>query len=252
MIPKIIHYCWLSGDPIPADLQRCMKSWKRHLPDYEFMLWDTNRFPLEQSTWVSEAFEQKKYAFAADYIRIYALYHYGGIYLDMDVEVLKSFNPLLELPMVVGFDHHADKFMEVATWGVVKEHLALKIVLDFYDTRSFVRIDGSLDTEVMPQVVSRVLQEAGYSFIAVHSIMEAYRVIATNEKAIPIFPREWFCPLDWYTYKLNKTADTFSIHHYKGAWLPQDIRRERAILSKLGHYLPRIWRKIEAWLGLKG
>ena len=87
MISKIIHYCWLSNDPIPADLQKCMESWKKYLPDYEFMLWNFERFPKSQSKWVSDAFDNKKYAFAADYIRLYALYNYGGIYLDMDVEI---------------------------------------------------------------------------------------------------------------------------------------------------------------------
>lgn len=251
MIPKIIHYCWLSDDPIPADLERCMNTWKKYLSDYEFLLWDTNRFPLEQSKWVKEAFEQRKYAFAADYIRIYALYHYGGIYLDMDVQVLKSFNSLLHLPMIIGFDHHGDKYMEVATWGVTKNNQALKLLLDYYDSKSFIQKDGALDLEVMPQVASRILQEAGYTFIPAFSRLDAEIIFGNNDKSIAIFPRTWFCPLDWYTYKLNKTDDTYSIHHYKGAWLPEKVRRERAILSKLGPYLPRIWRRIEHWLGFK-
>lgn len=90
MIPKIIHYCWLSNDPIPADMQRYIESWKKFLPDYEFMLWNFSRFDINSSDWVKEAFKNKKYAFAADYIRLYALYNYGGIYMDMDVEVLET------------------------------------------------------------------------------------------------------------------------------------------------------------------
>jgi Mannosyltransferase OCH1 and related enzymes len=97
MIPKIIHYCWLSNDPIPSNIQHYMDSWKKYLPDYEFIHWNFDKFDKSSSRWVSEAFDNKKYAFAADYIRLYALYHYGGIYLDMDVEVLKSFNPFLSL-----------------------------------------------------------------------------------------------------------------------------------------------------------
>ena len=87
MIPKQIHLCWLSGDPYPAKIEKCLASWKKHLPDYEVVLWDTERFDLESVPWVKQAFEAKKYAFAADYIRFYALYNYGGIYLDSDVEV---------------------------------------------------------------------------------------------------------------------------------------------------------------------
>ena len=95
MIPKIIHYCWLSSAPIPKSLQICMNTWKKVLPDYEYMLWNFDRFPKTKSKWVSDAFDNKKYAFAADYIRLYALYNYGGIYLDSDVTVYKSFNELL-------------------------------------------------------------------------------------------------------------------------------------------------------------
>ena len=85
MIPKIIHYCWLSNDPYPAKIQHCINSWKKKLPGYEIKLWNLQNFPLEKSEWVKQAFEAKKYAFAADYIRCYALYTYGGIYLDSDV-----------------------------------------------------------------------------------------------------------------------------------------------------------------------
>ena len=82
MIPKIIHLCWLSGDEYPPMIKKCIESWKRYLPDYEIMLWDTKRFDVNSVLWTKQAFECKKYAFAADYIRLYALYHYGGIYLD--------------------------------------------------------------------------------------------------------------------------------------------------------------------------
>ena len=102
MIPKIIHLCWLSGDPYPRKIQDCLDSWKKHLPSYEIILWDTKRFNIHEVPWVEQAFNTKKYAFAADYIRLYALYHHGGIYLDSDVEILKSLDNFLELPYFVG------------------------------------------------------------------------------------------------------------------------------------------------------
>lgn len=98
MIPKKIHYCWLSDDPMPEKLLKCVESWKKYLPDYELVKWDLKKFPLSKNPWVREAFENKKYAFAADYIRLYALATEGGIYLDSDVEVLKSFDDLLKYP----------------------------------------------------------------------------------------------------------------------------------------------------------
>ena len=101
MIPKVIHLCWLSGDPYPAKISRCLSTWKKYLPDYEVMLWDTKRFDLESSIWVKQAFEKKKYAFAADYIRFYALYNYGGIYLDADVTATGSFDAFLEKSLFI-------------------------------------------------------------------------------------------------------------------------------------------------------
>ena len=94
-IPKIIHYCWLSGTPFPDLENRCIESWKKYLPDYELILWDKERIKEIHSSWIDSAIAQKKWAFAADYVRLYALYNYGGIYLDCDVEVLKSFDELL-------------------------------------------------------------------------------------------------------------------------------------------------------------
>ena len=119
MIPKIIHYCWLSNDPVPSDLQKYMQTWKVKLPDYEFIKWDFKRFPKGKSKWVDQAFDKKKYAIAADYIRLFALYNYGGIYLDMDVEVLKSYDDLLPLSSMICFEANGTT-IEAATIGSEK------------------------------------------------------------------------------------------------------------------------------------
>ena len=95
MIPKVIHYCWLSGDPYPSLIKECLETWKKYLGDYEIWLWDRERFDIESTVWTKEAFECKKYAFAADYIRLYALCNYGEIYLDYDVTVYKSLDDIL-------------------------------------------------------------------------------------------------------------------------------------------------------------
>lgn len=94
MIPKIIHYCWLSNDPFPEHIERCMSTWQKYCPDYKIMKWDLSQFDIESSQWVKEAFESKKYAFAADYIRLYAIYTYGGIYLDSDISLNDSLDVL--------------------------------------------------------------------------------------------------------------------------------------------------------------
>lgn len=127
MIPKIIHLCWLSGDKFPSDIQTCIDTWHEKLPDYEIILWDRKRFDINSTPWVKEACEAKKYAFAADYIRLYALYNYGGIYLDSDVIVYKSFNNLLHLPYFIGEDQCSN--FEPAIIGTEKKNPWIKCVL---------------------------------------------------------------------------------------------------------------------------
>ena len=147
MIPKIIHLCWLSGDPYPADIEACLKTWKEHLPDYEIWLWDTQRFDVHATKWTEQAFAARKYAFAADYIRLYALYNYGGIYLDSDVEVLKSFDDLLGRPYFFGKEHTPDRIenqnsIEAATMGVEKELPFIKNAMSFYEKNEFCGKNG--------------------------------------------------------------------------------------------------------------
>ena len=119
MIPKIIHYCWLSNNPYPEEIVNCINSWKKYLPDYQLMLWNFDRFDIDSSIWVKQAYETKKYAFASDYLRLYALYNYGGIYLDVDVEVINSFDNLLDLPYFIG-EENTIYAIEAATIGAEK------------------------------------------------------------------------------------------------------------------------------------
>ena len=114
MIPKIIHYCWLSNDPYPEELKRCMDTWKKKLPDYEFILWNFDKFDKSSSKWVEQAFDNRKYAFAADYIRLFAVYNYGGIYMDMDIEVLKSFDDLLDSELMMAYENDEQNGIEAA------------------------------------------------------------------------------------------------------------------------------------------
>ena len=155
MIPKIIHLCWLSGDPYPRKIQDCLDSWKKHLPSYEIILWDTKRFNIHEVPWVEQAFNTKKYAFAADYIRLYALYHHGGIYLDSDVEILKSLDNFLELPYFVGAETSGT--IEAAILGAEKGCDWIKCCLDYYEGRNFIREDGSYDIRMLPEILNETI-----------------------------------------------------------------------------------------------
>lgn len=231
MIPKIIHYCWLSNDPIPEELQKCMESWKKLLPDYEIMWWNFDRFPKEKSKWVKDAFDRKKYAFAADYIRLYAVYNFGGIYLDMDVEVLKSFNPLLDLKTMICWQNEWPG-LEVAAFGAEKGCSWLKDCLDFYNHREFVNPDGSFNTRPLPGVVEKIIRENHYDLIDIKTEHEALSI--QSDKTIPVLPADYFSPKSLKTNKIKTTDNSYSIHHFAGSWLPWYNRLETKICNALG------------------
>ena len=128
MIPKIIHYCWLSGDEFPPLFKKCINSWKKRLPGWEFRLWDKTCLEEIDEPWVHEAYEAKVYSHASDYIRLYAVYKYGGFYLDCDVEVLKDFSPLLELNYVLSIENSNSEYIEAATFGAHAGDMYLKNV----------------------------------------------------------------------------------------------------------------------------
>ncbi len=216
-IPKIIHYCWLSGDPYPELVQRCMQSWKEKLPDYEFMLWDMNRFDIHSVPWVEQACAVKKWAFAADYIRLYALYNYGGIYLDSDVEVLKPFDNLLELPYFFGREHYFDMIdasntIEAATMGCEKGNPVIKDCLDYYSGRNFVKPNGEMDMLILPYAMALVF--AKYKLKDIRSAKE----FDPDLGEISLLPMDYFSPKNTRTLEVDATENTYSVHHFNGSW----------------------------------
>ena len=215
MIPKLIHLCWLSGDPYPPKIQYCIDSWKKYLPDYEIMLWDTNRFDVNSTPWTKQAFEAKKYAFVADYIRVYAVYNYGGIYLDSDVEVIKSFDDLLHLPYFVGTEVGPDG-IEMAAFGAEKGTGWVKFMLDYYENRNYVLENGKNTMVPMPPLMGNLIRKHYY-----WTIIQKPEEFDPDPSRFCVLPVYWFCahPNDrvhggfYYI-----TEDTHCIHHYANSW----------------------------------
>ena len=234
MIPKIIHYCWLSGDPIPAEFKRYMSSWKKKIPDYEFVLWDLNRFDINKSEWVKQAFCAGKYAFAADYIRLWALYNYGGIYLDMDVQVVKRLDDLLGGRSLMGYET-AGKRLEAAVIGAEKGAAWVRTCLDYYEGRDFITEDGNgnrrFDTKVLPLVIRETLEEAGYVFKDITDIKD---LVTEDEKLLPVLPNTFLSPKSSDDRTIYRTADTYTIHHFAGGWMPLPDRVKNWIGDKFG------------------
>ncbi len=228
MIPKIIHYCWLSNEPYPQKIAQCIDSWKKYLPDYEFVKWDFSKINKSDFKWVSDAYDNKRYAFAADYIRVYAVYNYGGIYLDTDVEVLKSFDDLLTFPYFMCYEYKKDQ-IEAATFGAEKGFKLLKDIVDYYDNSSFIKEDGSFNEIVMPIIFKNMIN-ANYKQIPIKAPNE----IVNNQNYICVLPWDFFSPKSAGTGEIKISNRTYSVHHFTATWLPWYALAERRFCHLLG------------------
>jgi len=222
MIPKIIHFCWLSGDSFPIEIEKYIQTWKEKLPDYEIRKWDCSTFNIDNVPWVKEAFSAKKYAFAADYIRFYALYNYGGIYLDSDVEVLKSFDDLLNTKSFIGFEYLS--VPEAAIIGAEKGLPWLKKCLDYYVGKHF-----DLSAESMyplPFIIKPILEEFCNTVLCDTGKIQMF-------EQITFYPYFYFSPKNYYTGKIEKSEKTYCVHHFKNSWITKKRGRIKLFLHAI-------------------
>ena len=161
MIPKIIHYCWFGRYPYPPLLEMCITSWKQHMPGYELLLWDEDRFDIDSSPlFVQQAYKAGKFAFVSDYVRMYALFNHGGIYLDTDVEVVKSFDELLENDLFFGFENK-HLINSGLGCGSIANHRFIKEIMGQYENIEFIKSDGTFDLTPCPHRETKVALNHG-------------------------------------------------------------------------------------------
>ncbi len=188
-------------------------------------MWDTNRFDINSTLWTKQAFEEKKYAFAADYIRLYALYNYGGIYLDSDVLVYKSFDELLSLPYFIGHDQIGG--FEAAVIGAKKGCPWIKDILDRYNGRSFKKEDGSIDTMTLPVVFHHTLLQKNYKFTCLHNLTD----YEEEQKHLFVFDGDYFNSRD--SLEVRQTSKSFCAHNYAGSWQNKNVLTWRDQIKNL-------------------
>ena len=219
MIPKIIHYCWFGRSAIPEEALKCIESWHKYMPDYEYVLWNEDNFNLSSNQYVREAYEKRKFAFVSDYVRLHALYTKGGIYLDTDVEVLKPFDDLLNLSGFIGFE--GTKYHPVGTGTIASmpEGEWVKEQLAEYDNARFINPDGSLDMTTNPIRITRTMVKNGF----VQDGKEQ------TYKDMHVFPTEYFCPRQT-TGEILLTGKTYCDHHFMGSW---DEQKSTSFLKRL-------------------
>lgn len=217
MIPKIIHYCWFGGNPKPTIIEKYINTWRKHLNGYEIIEWNESNFDLVAIPWTREAMECKKYAFVSDYVRLEVLYKYGGIYLDTDVELIKTFDDLLHLPYFIGAEYTIHG-INTATIGVEKQLSWIKTCLEHYNNRHFI-VNGRMDLRVNPELIKDTLLRNGYNIRNIISLGDFSYV----PKDFNIFPAIWFSPIKKGQCILSD--QTYTIHHYAASWGNKSKRR---------------------------
>ncbi|MTP79575.1 glycosyl transferase [Turicibacter sanguinis] len=209
MIPKIIHFCWFGKNEMPIEIQTCIDSWKKHLPSYEFILWNEENFDINSTLFTKQAYEVKKYAFVSDYVRLYALNKYGGIYLDTDQEIVKPIDEFLSHRMVTGFD---DGNGIISCFiGAEKAHPCISNLLDFYGELNFINSDGSYN-EIPNTIWIQNLMKEKYGLV----LNGKNQVLI---EGIHIYSEDFFHCKSLITGKINVTKNTYAIHHHTLLWV---------------------------------
>ena len=185
MIPKVIHYLWMSDQKTP-EAEECIASWKKQLPDYEIREWNSHNFPYQDFVWTKEAAARKKWAFVTDYFRLWVLYHYGGIYLDADVTVTGSFDQFLHHTFCIGTE--AMVRIEAHAIGAEKGHPFIRNCMQYYNNRHFIKDDGSLDMITMPRIITKIFMTA-YHYDGVLTHFDGTPLVV---KDIVIYPDSFF------------------------------------------------------------
>lgn len=220
-IPKIIHYVWVGGKPKPDSVLRCIESWKKFCPDFQIKEWNETNFDINSVPFVKEAIECKKYAFASDYIRMYALYHEGGIYMDTDVELIKPIDQFLVHRAFSGFENKI--CIPTALMGAEKYHPFFKMQMLYYHGRHFLHKDGKMEVVANVNIIT-ALARMFYG-------LELNNQYQELKNGVAIYPKEWFCPKSYVTKEINLTENSYAIHHFEGTWLTNANRRADAFMK---------------------
>lgn len=227
-IPKVIHYCWFGRNPLPESAIKCINSWRKFFPDYEIKEWNEDNFDVNIIPYTAEAYSVKKYAFVSDYARFWILYHFGGLYFDTDVEVIKPMDDIIARGPFMGIEVEANGTTPpaVASGLGIGANNGLdmyKEILDYYTPLHFFNRDGSYNQVTVVRHVSKVLELKGLR--PTNDIQEV--------AGVWIYPKDYFNPLDDLTGNLTITDNTRSIHWYMRSWYKQSPFR--LWLSRFSH-----------------
>lgn len=221
VIPKVIHYMWLGKKEIPQKLQYCIDSWKKYCPDYEIHQWNESNYDINKHLYMKQAYKNKKYGFVPDYARLDILYQYGGIYMDTDVELVRTLDDML----------YQQAFCSVEKWqvinfggcsGAIKGSVAIKEILKERETVHFINKNGTSNETT-----------CGY-YDTLAMMRNGYQINGKNQKILGmnIYTYDYFHCYDYMSKRTEMTDDTFGIHHFNGGWLDEKMKKQNEETAK--------------------
>ena len=214
-IPKMIHYCWSGGKPKPPLAEKCLKSWKKLCPDYEIREWNEDNFDITTAPlYVRQAYEAGRWAFVTDYVRLKALTEMGGIYMDTDVEVVKPLTPYLHHQAFAGFE--SPTRIQTGLLACEKDFPLFREFLSYYETAQYYNPDGTENITTNVEVLTALCERYGFRPNDTFQVVQGFAV----------YPREYFCPVDFDTEKLHRTRKTVVIHWFAASWHTQEELEE--------------------------
>lgn len=225
MVPKIIHYCWFGGNPLPDEVKKYMETWKKYCPDYEIKEWNERNFDVNQNQYCSEAYKAKKWAFVSDYARLKILYEHGGIYMDTDVEVCQPLDHLASYAFWSGFESKSQ--IPTGIMASCRDNELLGYLLSYYEDKHFKNKDGRYDNTTNVITITRMVKDK-YDI----ELNNTFQIFGDNNA---IFPFDYFCAKSTEDGKIKKTENTYTIHHFAGSWLTNyEVFRHKIKLLLVG------------------
>lgn len=219
MIPKIIHYCWFGNNDFPDLAKRCLNSWRTTLPEYKIIRWDESNFNVNCNEYIKQAYNAKKYAFVTDYVRLFVLVHFGGIYMDTDVEVLKPLDDFLKYEAFSGFEN--ELFIPTGIMASVKDYSPFKELMGYYNSAKFLKDDGKFNLTTNVTLITEYFEKKGLIKNDSEQIIDGFKLM----------PSIFFCPAKEDISK-KYISQIYTIHHKLGSWLPNDvIRKDNTIIK---------------------
>lgn len=212
MIPKIIHYCWFGGGVKSECVLMCIESWEKCCPDYEIREWTEKDFDVNSVPYVKEAYEAQAWGFVPDYIRLWIVYNHGGIYLDTDVQLIRSLDLFLDCESFMGFESGIANFVNNGQgFGAVKGNWVIKQLMEHYNGLHYLNEDNSFNRTPSPIYTTEALEKLGLQRSSADKIQYL--------NGVTVYPSEYFCPKSLETGVMHITENTYAIHHFSGSWL---------------------------------